>query len=202
MSKEYPGYTKCFIDVETTGVDRKLNEIWQISGAIVDRTDKVLERFDFKFMPFSLEHASDEALAHSGMTVAKLCELSGDPRKVYESLLEIFGKYCNKFDKNDKMQLIAYNSGFDSEFLREFWAKNNDNYFGSWFWTPAVCVMQMSAAFLIDVRGALPNFKLGTLCQSAGLGWDDSKAHDAAYDINQTIRLYNFLRDNTLKLGE
>jgi exonuclease I len=56
--------------------------------------------------------------------------------------------------------------------------------------------------FLIDVRGALPNFKLETLCQSAGLGWDPARAHDAQYDITQTIKLYKYLRENTRILGQ
>jgi DNA polymerase-3 subunit epsilon len=198
---KYDGYFKCFVDTETTGTDRKLNHLFQISGAIADKNDKVLERFDFKFMPFSLEHVSEEALEKTGMSIAKLCEL-GDPRKAYRDFVALLGKYCNKYDKTDKMQMIAYNANFDSEFLREFFTLNNDNYFGSWFWNPAVCVMQSAAMFLINVRGALPNFKLETLCQSAGLGWDEKRAHDAQYDITQTIKLYKYLRDNTRILGE
>lgn len=198
---KYDGYFKCFIDTETTGTDRKLNDLFQISGAIAGKDDKVIERFDFKFMPFSFEHVSLEALDKTGMTTAKLSEL-GDPRKAYRDFVELLGKYCDKFNKKDKFQLIAYNAGFDAEFLREFFIKNGDNYFGSWFWNPPICVMQAAALYLINVRGALPNFKLETLCQCAALGWDDSRAHDAQYDITQTIKLYRYLRDNTRILGE
>jgi exonuclease I len=44
------------------------------------------------------------------------------------------------------------------------------------------------------VRGALPNFKLSTLSQCAELGWDESQAHDATYDIHQTLELFRYLR--------
>lgn len=191
ITKKYNGYFKCFIDTETTGVDRKLNHLFQISGAILDKDDEILERFDFKFTPFSLEHVSKEALEKTGMTITQLSEF-GDPRKAYSDFTTMLGKYCNKFDKADKMQMIAYNANFDSDFLREFFTLNGDNYFGSWFWNPPLCVMQMMAWITIRVRGSLPNYKLGTLCQAAGLGWDESKAHDAQYDIDKTIALYRY----------
>lgn len=202
MSKEYPGYKKCFIDTETTGTDRKLHELFQISGAITDNQDKILERFDFRFRPLSVEHAEAGALEKTGMTVEKLQALPMSATQAYEELLALFGRHCNKFDKADKMQMIAYNSTFDSDFIREFFTKNGDNYFGSWFWSPAICVMQAAAMFLIDVRGALPNFRLETLCQSAGFAWDESKAHDASYDIDMTMKLYAYLREHTRILGE
>lgn len=202
MSDKYPGYKKCFIDSETTGTDRKLHELFQISGAITDIHDKVLERFDFRFRPLSLEHAEPGALEKTGMTVEKLESLPMTAHQAYDQFTALLGRHCNKFDKTDKMQMIAYNAVFDSDFLREFFTKNGDNYFGSWFWSPAICVMQWAAMFLIDHRGALPNFKLETLCQSAGFEWDASRAHDAAFDIDMTMKLYRFLRENTHCLGE
>ena len=202
MSTEYPGYKKCFIDTETTGIDRKLHKLFQISGAITDNQDKVIERFDFRFKPSCLKHAEAGAMEKTGMTIEKFNEMEMTSTEAFVAFSALLGRHCNKFDKKDKLQLIAYNSAFDSDFIREFFADNGDNYYGSWFWTPGVCVMQMAAAFLIDVRGALPNFKLETLCQSAGLGWDEAKAHDAEYDINQTMKLYAYLREHTRILGE
>jgi DNA polymerase III alpha subunit (gram-positive type) len=199
---EYPGYIKCIIDTETTGTDRKINEIWQISGCLRANDGRILEWFDYKFRPLSLEGLTDEALEKTNMTREKLMSFEMSAREAYEAFVAMLGRHCNKFDKKDKMQLVAYNAGFDSEFLREFFAKMGDNYFGSWFFNPAICVMQAMAMFLLDHRGALPNFKLETLCQSAGLGWDETKAHDALYDVHQTARLFDYVRENTRILGE
>lgn len=199
---EYNGYKKCFLDTETTGTDRKKNHIFQISGAITDLDDNVIEKFDFRFRPHCILSIEDSALEKTGMSAEKLRELPMSAAEAYAAFIAVLERHCNRFDKKDKMQLVAYNAKFDDEFLREFFLLHNDNYYGSWFWAPPICVMQMAAFFLIDHRGALPNFKLGTLCEAAGLGWDESKAHDAEYDIRQTIRLYKYLRKNTRALGE
>jgi DNA polymerase-3 subunit epsilon len=199
---KYNGYKKCFIDVETTGTDRKLHNIFQISGAITDEKDNILERFDYRFRPLSIEHYEDGALEQTGMTIQKLVELPMSAGEAYNAFTTLLGKFCNKYNRLDKYQMIAYNSSFDSDFLREFFSKHNDNYIGSWFFTPALCLMQATAWFLIDHRAALPNFKLGTLCQAAGLGWDEKSAHDASYDIDQSIKLYKYIRENTKVLCE
>lgn len=199
---KYPGYKKFFVDTETTGTDRNKHNIFQISGRIIDIDGTVLEKFNFKFRPISIEDCDPGALEKTGMTVDDLKNLPLSAAEAYTALIEILSKHVDRFNKKDKMQLIAYNAKFDSEFIREFFSKMNDNYYGSWFWTPAICVMESAAMFLIDVRGAIRDFKLGTICDCAGLGWDESKAHDADYDIEQTIKLFNFIRENTRILGE
>jgi DNA polymerase-3 subunit epsilon len=197
---EYQGYKLCFIDVETTGTDRKLHNIFQLSGRIVSNEGEVLDKFNFKFKPFSLEHYEDGALEQTGMTIADLEALPMTANEAFAAFITVLEKHCNRFDKTDKMQFVAYNAGFDNEFVRAFFEKMGDNYFGSWFWNPPICVMQAMALFLIRVRGAIPNFKLATLCKCAELGWDESKAHDADYDIEQTMRLFNYVEENTRAL--
>ena len=197
MSNKYPGYIKFFVDTETTGTDRKLHRLFQISGELQDKDGVTLEKINLLFQPSCVKHISDEALEKTGMTVEKLLALPISAQEAYEKLIGILSKYCNKYDRADKIQIIAYNAGFDTDFLREFWLQNDDDYYGSWFWTPGICVMQAAALFLIDVRGALPNFKLETLCQSADLGWDATRAHDAEYDIEKTKELFYYLREHT-----
>lgn len=186
------GYIKAFIDTETTGTDRKLHEIFQIAGKLISPSGKILEEFDYKFRPLSLEHADPEALKWSGMTVEDLAALPMSAGEAYQEFTAMLARHINKFDKKDKAQFIAYNAGFDTDFIREFFAKHNDNYYGSWFFQPAIDVMAMMAIMLINVRASIPSFKLGVLCECAGLGWDENKAHDAQYDIDKTIELYNF----------
>jgi DNA polymerase III alpha subunit (gram-positive type) len=202
--KEYNGYKKAYIDIETTGTDRKLHHIFQLSGAITDENDVVLEEFDFRFRPHELIRLNLDAVAieHTGMTYEKLEALPMSSAQAFEAFIGVLARHCNRFDKKDKMQFIAYNAKFDDDFLRVWFELNGDSYYGSWFWSPPICVMMIAAFFLIDHRGALPNFKLGTLCQAAGLGWEEDKAHDAQYDIKKTRELFHYLRENTKVLGE
>lgn len=201
MSK-YKGYKKCFIDTETTGVDRKLNHIFQISGCIEDTDGSILEEFNLEFRPHSLESVSQEAFDKTGVTYEELASRETTAAMAYKAFVAILGRHCNKFDRADKMQFIAYNAGFDSDFLREFFLIHGDEYYGSWFFFPQICVCQAMGMFLLDHRSALPNFKLETLCQAAGFTWDETKAHDAMYDIAMTRKLFHYLRKHTRILGE
>lgn len=197
MSKEnnYSGYKYIVIDTETLGLDRKLNDIFQLSGIITDTDLNILEKFDFTFRPISLDHIDTGASEITGMTREKLENLQMSATQVYHEFIKILSQYCNKYDKTDKMQMVAYNAQFDSEFIREFFIKNGDNYFGSWFWTPAICVMQASAWFTQRVRGALPNFKLATVCKSAGIKFEEDEAHNSLYDVEKTLELFKYIKN-------
>jgi DNA polymerase-3 subunit epsilon len=200
MSTQYTGYKHFFLDVETTGLDRDRNEIFQISGIITDANLNVLEECDLKFRPLSLECVQDEALIKTGMTLQSLSDLPLSAREAYSQLIEMLGRHCDKFDKTDKLHFVAYNAAFDVDFIRKFFEKNGDQFYGSWFWNPPICVMQAAAWMTMRVRGALPNFKLGTICECAELGWDEACAHDAAYDIRQTLKLFRYLRKDIPQL--
>jgi DNA polymerase III alpha subunit (gram-positive type) len=128
------------------------------------------------------------------MTLNVLSELPLSACVAYAKFIEFLSHHCDRYNKADKMHFVGYNAGFDSDFMREFFSKNGDQYFGSWFWNPPVCVMQAAAWMTMRVRGALPNFKLETLCKCAELGWDDTRAHDANYDITQTLELFKYIR--------
>ena len=194
MSTHYPGYKHFFLDVETTGLDSRLNNIFQISGVLTDAQLNPLETVDWRFRPFSHEHVEPEALTKTGMTLDSLAALPLSAGEVYVNLISILERHCDRFDKKDKLHFVAYNAKFDVDFMRAFFDKNGDQYFGSWFWNPPICVMQAAAWMTMRVRGALPNFKLGTLCECAELGWDEAAAHDASYDIHKTLELYRYLR--------
>jgi DNA polymerase-3 subunit epsilon len=191
----YPGYTMCFIDCETTGLNNKLHNIFQLSGIVTDPDLTVLEKFDLRFRPFSLEYIDAGSTEKTGMTKEKLENLEMTAPEAYQEFIKVLSRHCNKYNKADKMQMVAYNATFDTDFIREFFIKNGDNYFGSWFFTPSICVMQAAAWFTQRVRGALPNFKLGTVCKSAGLTWNEDEAHDALYDVEKTIELYTYLKE-------
>ena len=186
----------CFIDVETTGVDRIAHDIFQLSARIVSPDgSEVLSRFDSTFRPISL-NVMPEALEKHGYSVEDLASLPTSSSSAYSEFVEWLSEYVNRYDKADKLHFVAYNAKFDSEFVRAWFEKNEDAFFGSYFWNPPICVMMGAAWFTKRVRGALPNFKLSTLCQCAELGWDESQAHDASYDIDKTIELYRYLDQN------
>ncbi len=196
-----------FIDVETTGTDPEKNGITQISGCIqID--DLVQETFDFYVSPFPQDKIDDAALKVTGIDRKQLLpkghpdflEVPGqefcDPQLIYSRLIDMFTRYVDKFDKTDKFQFVGYNAhSFDMPFMRKFWEKNNDRFFGSLFWYPCLDVMLLWAQILQPVRGQLPNFKLATVARHTGIEVDENRLHDSQYDIDLTRQLWLAARE-------
>jgi len=191
-----------FIDVETTGVNPESNGLTQISGC-VQIGDEVVESFDYFVRPYPQDLIEIAALEVTGMNrrqfllpdhpdfLAVPGQNFEDPKVVFERMADMLGKYVSKFDKADKFQFVGYNAhSFDMPFMRRFWEKNGDRYFGSWFWYPCLDVMLVWAQILQPVRAELSNFKLATVARYCGLNVDANRLHDSMYDIELTRDLW------------
>lgn len=177
---------KLFVyDCETTGVDDKECAIHQLSGMIVI-DGEVKEKFDFKIRPHDGAKISDEALDVSGVTIDAIKNYPA-PIDVYKQIIQMLSKYVDKFNKQDKFHLLGYNNrGFDDRFLRALFERLNDKYFGSWFWSDSIDAMILASAKLKSKRSQMPNFQLKTVAAWLGMKVDESRLHDATYDIELT----------------
>lgn len=182
-----------FFDLETTGTSPAKHGIHQISGKIV--IDGVVkEAFDFHVRPNPKALIEDAALEVAGVTREQI--LAYPPMEdVYRQIVAMLGKYVNKYDKKDKFFLVGYNNAsFDDPFLRGFFMQNGDMYFGSWFWANAIDVMVLASDYLADRRPEMENFKLATVAKFLGIEVDDAHLHDAGYDIDLTMRVYDIVK--------
>ena len=191
-----------FIDVETTGVNPERNGLTQISGC-VQIGDEVKESFDYFVRPFPHDEFDVEAriftcidrrqflLPDHPNHLAVDGQNFEDPKDIYVRMAVMLGKYVSQYDKTDKFQFVGYNAhSFDMPFMRRFWEKNGDRFFGSWFWYPCLDVMLVWAQILQPVRAELSNFKLATVARHCGIKVDDSRLHDSQYDIELTRELW------------
>jgi len=181
----------CFIDVETTGLNANRNGIWQVA-AIITSPDghTVLDTLKLEFNPGKTIEITEEALGVIGKSREALRALPMSSEEAYKLFVEFLCKHVNKYDKMDKLQFIAYNAPFDDKFVRSWASRNGEKYFGSYFWYPSICVMQMVAAFVMPIRPVVQSFKLETICAMAEIEWNDDEAHDALYDIQKTRELF------------
>ena len=193
----------CFIDTETTGLDRKEHNIFQISAVITDSKLKEIDQINLRFKPHSCARIDPEACERTGLSIEEITEVEKTSLEAYNELIEFLSKHVDRYNKTDKLYFVAYNAPFDNDFMREFFLKHDDQYFGSWFWTPPLCVMQYAAWTITlgdtpqyNLRSKMPNFKLETLCKIAELDWDDEKSHDANYDNHMTIKLFKEFKDS------
>lgn len=189
-----------YIDTETTGTDPSVNGIWQIAGMIV--SSETLVPFDFKVAPFKGDVIEPTALEMSGMTEEELFKLP-HPTEVHREFIKLLGTHVNKYDKLDKYIFYGYNARFDSDMLRSWFSKCGDKYFGSWFWTPPVCLMSTAAFHLAKERRAIANFKLETVVKWLGITLDqEGDFHAADVDIAYTYKLAQYLRKHYPGIGE
>lgn len=176
-----------FVDVETTGTDHKTNGIWQIAARVVINGECV-ETFKREMQPFPKQMVHAKALEVGGITMEQLRGFE-EPTVVYADFVKMMKKYVDKFNKKDKFHFFAYNAQFDSDFMRQWLANNGDKYYGSYFWTPYICVMQLAGFVLAERRAELENFKLETVLNHFGIPLEN--AHDGMCDIVATEQLFN-----------
>lgn len=180
-----------FIDVETTGTDPAKHGLVQLAGAMfVD--GKLADSFNIKAKPFPGDVIEDEALKVNGLTPLELAAYP-EPRQAYREFTALLSKHCDKFDRSDKFHFIGYNADFDSDFVRRFFEKNGDNYFGSFFWFPVLDVSKLAGIRFMSNRHKLANFRLMTVAEYCGIEIDQAQAHDALYDIRITMRIFKKL---------
>lgn len=177
------------IDVETTGLSAYKNGILQIAGCIIIDGQKQ-DAFNWYVKPFPDDKVEQKALDCNGTTLADIeTDKYRDPIEVYNDFTKMMLRHINKYDKQDKLWFMAYNASFDSGFIRSWLKKCGDNWYGSYFWTPYLDVMQLCAFGLMHDRHKLPNFKLGTIMEALGV---EAKGdlHDADVDITGTLDLF------------
>jgi DNA polymerase III subunit epsilon len=168
-----------WIDIESTGIDHNTNTIIELAALYENDTDKSI--FHEYILPASRpdDFATIEEL--TGITWEYL-ELNGiTEAEAYKQFTDWIGKRIDKYDKKDKAIFAAYNARFDNDYMRDLFIHNNDNYFGSWFYSAPLDIM--GTAILMVRLGYIPvpvNFKNVTICESFGI---EHKVHSAIDDI-------------------
>lgn len=176
-----------WIDTETTGLNKEKCDIIQVSGiVIIDGIEK--ERFNLRCQPVNWENIEPVSFEKTGMSIEKLKELPM-PQELYENLIKILDKYIDRYNKDDKFYLAGHNVQFDLEFLKNFFLKMGDKYFGSYFYYKTVDLMYF--ATLLHVAGLinLTSWKLSDIANYLQIQTDDN-LHDAEYDIDLTRKCF------------
>ena len=181
-----------YIDTETTGLDKKKDDIIQLAGII--SADGNTEKFNFLIRPREGYRLSEGAyLAHKKTKE----EIDQYPPSsvVFPQFMALLGRYIKKYDKTDKLMFVAYNAMFDMEFIRAWFDLNGEDYFHAWFHFPALDVMQAAAFHLIGKRHLMKNFQLSTVYEEI-VGKPMVDAHDALADTIATKEILNKIIEN------
>lgn len=180
---------KVFFDVETTGVNYRMNSIIQLAG-IIEVDEKVVETFNFLVRPHAKAVIEDKALQVNKRTRE---EIAGFPemRTVHAQFKKLICKYVNPYDKTDRAFLVGFNNRFfDDPFLRKFFELCGDEFFNGLFWGDSLDVLCLASEYLSDRRARMPTFKLKRVAQELGLHVAPEALHDAPYDVTLTRQIY------------
>lgn len=183
-----------YIDTETGGPDPRNCCLLQLSGAI-EIDWNVKEKFNIFIRPFPDDkEITKEASDKHGVTkeiITANPDKFIDPKQAFQQFKQLLGKYVDPYNKKDKFFFIGYNcQSYDDPVLRTFFTKNDDVYYGSWFWYPTIDVIQLYASDWLYHRDKIENFQLMTVAKTAGIKIDESRFHDGLYDVQITRELF------------
>lgn len=184
-----------YLDTETTGLDPEKCAIWQLSGKI-EINKRIVDKFNIFMRPNPDQTINIAALEATKTTLDTIIKAELSQFEGYNKFMYILDNHINKYDTSDKFFMVGYNShSFDSSFVRTFMKMHSNPYYGSYFWHPSIDVMLLAAYAAMKERSNLPNFKLGTVCKSLGIEFDEDEAHDALYDVSKTEEIFNLFRE-------
>lgn len=190
---------KIFYDLETTGTNPLTCAIHQIAG-LVEIDEEIVETFDIRLRPFEGAEIQEDALKTCSKTRE---ELAAYPEAMtgYRKLISILEKYINRYDKKDKAFLAGYNNrGFDDAFLRLFFERNGDKFFGSWFWPDSMDVLVLACEYLQNRRAGMSCFKQFAVADTLGIAYDRDRLHDAVEDVMITRRIYRIVTGREMEI--
>lgn len=189
-----------WIDVETGGLDEKKNPLIQVA-AFVEIGGEIKDKFVSYIRPFPMDIVEPKALEVNKLTMDQL-KAFPEPRAVYLKFISFLDNYINRYDSSDKLVPLGYNVSFDMGFLREFWLKNGDKYFGSYFLHVPVDVMGLVVAHSIMLDIPLPSrMRLTDQIKFFGLEVEGD-LHDAEVDIRMTREVFLKVKEKLLTRKE
>lgn len=169
-----------YFDVETSGLDPAKHGI--LSIAYIIEVDGVVKRRESRNLQLFVGDEIDvDALKINGLDPNSSDSMN--PHVFHVDLLSDMGSQCDKFDTSDKYFPCAYNGAFDMAFLKAFFEKVHDKYFGSWFnakMLDPLPVIRFVHAFYPDAYPALLNHKLSSIASFYHI---PIVAHNALSDV-------------------
>jgi len=178
-----------WVDLETTGVDVRKNDIHHIAIQI-ELDGMVLEELDIKTRPDPKAKIEPKALQVGGVTLEQV-KAYQPAEAAYKEVKRLLDAYVDAFNPKDKFHLAGYNNRqFDDPFLRAWFQRRGDNFFGSYFWSDSIDVLVLASQHLMHERHKMPSFKLSEVAAYLGIDVDASALHDANYDLELTRLIY------------
>jgi ribonuclease T len=185
LDKRFRGYLPVVIDIETGGFNAKKHALLEIAAVIVEYDSNcnlvMTERYSTHVIPFKNAELDDAALKFNGIDPHHPFRMAVEEQEALDLLFTPIQKAIKRNNCNRAI-LVGHNPAFDIAFLnaaiRRTKTKRSPFHPFSTFDTATLggLVFQQTV--------------LSKIVQSAGIEWEDEKAHSALYDAEKTAELF------------
>jgi ribonuclease T len=185
ISQRFRGFLPVVVDLETGGFNSKTDALLEIAAVLVDFNDQGLlepeQTFRFHVKPFEGANIEPASLEITGIDPFHPLRPAIDEKEALQNIFkEIRGKMREVGCK--RSVLVAHNAHFDLGFLNETIARTGIKR------SPFHPFSVFDTATLGGI--AYGQTVLARIAEAAGISWDNSSAHSAAYDAEQTAEIF------------
>ena len=196
MASRFRGFLPVVVDVETGGFNASTDALLEIAMVPLQMDEDGWlypgDLMSANIHPFDGANLEKEALDFTGIDPF---DPDRDAESETDALTSMFQSIRKEIKSSgcNRAVLVGHNAHFDHGFLREAVARNDikrDPFhpFSS-FDTASICAV------------ALGQTVLAKACITAGIDFDNSSAHSAAYDTMKTAELFCFVINRYKELG-
>jgi ribonuclease T len=185
LDKRFRGYLPVVVDIETAGFNPKKNALLEIAAVIVELNSAgelgITERYTTHVTPFKNAELDEAALKFNGIDPHHPFRMAIDEKDALELIFKPI-KEAVKRNNCTRAILVGHNPAFDIAFLNAAIHRTQTKR------SPFHLFSTFDTATLGGL--AYQQTVLAKIAQSAGLEWDNEKAHAALYDAEMTAEVF------------
>jgi ribonuclease T len=185
LDKRFRGYLPVVVDIETAGFNPKKHALLEIAAVIVELNSQhdleITERYSTHVIPFKNAEFDESALKFNGIDPHHPFRMAIDEKEALDMLFKPI-KEAVKRNNCTRAILVGHNPAFDINFLNAAIHRTQIKR------SPFHPFSTFDTATLGGL--AYQQTVLAKIAKSAGLAWDNEKAHSALYDAEKTAELF------------
>ena len=185
LAQRFRGYLPVIVDIETSGFNPKKNALLEIAAVIVEFNSnhdmEITERYTTHVVPFKHAELDAAALKFNGIDPHHPFRMAIDEKDALDMLFKPI-RHAVKRNNCTRAILVGHNPAFDIGFLNAAIQRTQIKR------SPFHPFSTFDTATLGGL--AYHQTVLAKIAQTAGLEWDNDKAHSALYDAEKTAELF------------
>ena len=197
LAQRFRGYLPVIVDIETSGFNPKKNALLEIAAVIVEFNSnhdlEITERYTTHVVPFKNAELDAAALKFNGIDPYHPFRMAIDEKDALDMLFKPI-KHAVKRNNCTRAILVGHNPAFDIAFLNAAIQRTQIKR------SPFHPFSTFDTATLGGL--AYQQTVLAKIAQTAGLDWDNDKAHSALYDAEMTAELFCMIINRWRSLSE